>query len=252
MSQLKELKIVECRESNSDFVELFNIFVPCLKPDMTFREFRAFYASPVLEYIDASLVMEDGRAIGFCAAAFYHAVLDGRHIIIARAAVGMLEAYRGGNKLPVWALFNKFIRYRRLHPLYRIMLTGYIANPIVYSLICRYAGIVYPKANQDVPARMMAFKESLLERNNLKKGEIRPFVLKIPMQVKEVFRDMERIWKSKDPYVQFHCSQVFAEDAGKGELGLLVLVPVSWWNVFLFYKNYICTRFVKVLRAGKV
>jgi len=53
----RRVSIKDCSEANKDFQTLFNIFRQTLKPDMRFREFKAYYASARLHYIDVTFIL---------------------------------------------------------------------------------------------------------------------------------------------------------------------------------------------------
>ena len=139
----------ECSTEEKDFLDLYDIFRATLKPDLSFREFKAYYYSAKLEYIDITFILAGGwegrgdrgsRIIGFCSAAFYSADAGRSRTIIGRAATGILEAYRG-RALPKWKLYYKYICYWRRHPFRSIILSAYVANPLIYGMICKYTGI---------------------------------------------------------------------------------------------------------------
>ena len=74
--------LTECSAAEREFMELYAIFRATLKPDMPFREFKAYYHSSRLEYIDITFILAGSRVVGFCSAAFYAGAAGNRKIVI--------------------------------------------------------------------------------------------------------------------------------------------------------------------------
>ena len=123
MIRYRQIFITDCSFQNPEFYTLFNIFRLTLKPDMRFREFKAYYCSGKLDYIDVTFILHNETVIGFCSAAFYTTVINTKRYTIGRAATGILENYRG-NTLPKWKLYKKYIYYWWRHPLRYFILSA--------------------------------------------------------------------------------------------------------------------------------
>jgi hypothetical protein len=233
----RRLLISDCSEKNLDFQMLFSIFRATLRPEMHFREFRTYFFSEKLNFIDVTFVMLDQKIIGFCSAAFYKAIIDGREHTIGRAATGILENFRG-NALPKWKLYKKYINYWIRHPLHKILISAYVANPLIYSMICKYTGIAYPKPFSKPPAKVLHIKDVLLKTQNLQAKENPPFVVEIHFCVAISDKEQERIFKSEDGAVKYflQINPKFRE-----RYGVLVIIPVNLKNIsyssvkFLYY-----------------
>lgn len=230
----KQAIIKECTESNDDFRRLFLIFRLTLRPGMSYREFTFYYRSKNLEYIDATFLYDQDLIIGFCAAAFYS---TGKKSTIGRSATGLNEDYQG-KALPKWTLYKKYIRYKVANPLKQIVLTAYVANPLIYSMICKYTGIVYPRFTVEVPDKLTKIKNDVLIASGLQKREKRPFVVQIHFDVHKGEKLKQRISESTNVHVQFFIRQTGLQQ----QTTLLVIIPVSWLNIIFttafFIKHY--------------
>jgi hypothetical protein len=220
--------ITDCSATNMDFITLFHIFRATLKPDMQFRQFKAYYNSGKLEYIDATLVLAGEIVVGFCAAAFYSTVINGGQYTVGRAATGILPDYRG-NKLPKWKLYLKYIRYWLRHPFRKTILSAYVANPLIYAMICKYTGIAYPRRGTEPPKDIVVIKEELVKSQNLHKTE-HPFVVEIHFCVEIGEKEQERIFKSKNKDVIYYLR---INPKFRNQHGVIVLIPINLKNVML-------------------
>ena len=201
--------IRECSTEEKDFLDLYYIFRATLKPDLSFREFKAYYYSVKLEYIDITFIQSKGRIIGFCSAAFYaddSVQCNGeggrRRTTIGRAATGILEEYRG-RALPKWKLYWKYICYWWAHPFRSVILSAYVANPLIYSMICKYTGIAYPHPASRVPAAIIQLKNELLRSQRMAVPADNVFVVPIHFSVALGAKEQERIFASLDPSVSY-------------------------------------------------
>ncbi|HLK29914.1 MAG TPA: hypothetical protein VKT28_15145 [Puia sp.] len=239
----RRVYIRDCEKSNPHFNALFDIFRLTLKPDMLFREFTAYYYSKRLDYIDATFVFFDGKVIGFCAAAFYRSVINEKKYVIGRAATGILESYRG-QAMPKWKLYKKYICYWIRHPFKNIILSAYVANPIIYAMICKYTGIAYPRENAKPPENIIELKNELLRSQNLHRKEEKPFVVEIHFSVKIADKDKKRIFESKDGAVKYflHINPKFIR-----QYGVVVIIPVSLKNILLSSFKFLYHYSVKFL-----
>jgi hypothetical protein len=227
MRSLQRVVITNCSETNRDFLQLYKIFTATLRPGMPFRVFKAYYASPRLKYIDVTFITVNGVLAGFCSAAFYEARVNGRNYTIGRAAIGIKAGYRGGI-LPTASLYSKYIRYKCRHPLQRVMLNIYVANPLVYAMICKYSYRVYPKKGIHIPADVLLLKEGIIKSNGLNGQEVKPFVLKIHFHVLLEEDVLKRIAESDNGYVR---SYVEMNPFFREQYGVLVIIPVTLANI---------------------
>jgi hypothetical protein len=196
---------------------------------MNERFFMAFYNASTLQYIDVTFIEEGNEVVGFCTAAFYKLETKFKTFIVGRAAIGILSSHQGG-ALPIKTLFHKFIRYKCQHPAANLVLTGYIANPLVYDMICRYTGWAYPKGGQTLPSNLATFHEAVI------KSQVKPIdgknsmVAKLHFHVHQGKKVMQRVLNSTSKYVKDYLQMNPDYD---GKYGLVVLVPVTWANIFL-------------------
>lgn len=237
------IRITDCSETNPDFQKLYSIFAPTLKPDMEFREFRAYYYSHKLEYIDATLVEINGALAGFCAAAFYKTEINGKPYTIGRAATGILPQYRG-NTLPKWKLYFKYIRYKFFKPFSNVVLSAYVANPIIYAMICKYTGLAYPRQKQNIPESIVQIKDELLRSQRLQKKEGPQFVVQIHFCVAMGEDVIARIFTSKDRNVKHFLS---INPRFREQYGVVVIIPVTVWNCVLSSCRFVYFFVCKIL-----
>ncbi len=234
-------KIYNLSTADANTNRLFEIFKQTLKPDMSYREFLAYYQSIKLDYIDVSFVELKGVTIAFCAAAFYKATIAGKSAIIGRAATGVLPSYRG-NMLPKWKLYFKFIRYKLFHPGSYVILSAYVANPIIYAMICKYTGWAYPKENQQIPDSIVEIKNNLLHSQGLKKKEGPAFVIKIHFNVHMGVEMVTRIYASKDKHLLFFLS---INPLFQQQFGVVTIIPVTMKNCVVSSIKFLYFQVIK-------
>ena len=231
--------IKDCSAENAEFITLYNIFKLSLKPGMLFREFKAYYCSAKLDYIDATFIWVDNVIAGFCSAAFYTTFINGKACTIGRAATGILENYRG-HTLPKWKLYKKYIAYWCKHPLRQFILSAYVANPLIYAMICKYTGVAYPKEMTSPTPAIINIKNELLRSQNLKSKEDPEFVVEIHFCVSISDKEQERIFKSSNSNVKYFLK---INPKFTRQHGVLVIIPVNLKNIamsswkFLYYNN---------------
>lgn len=221
---------------------LHEIFQSTLNKDLSLRQFQHYYFSQHPNAMDITLMQDGEEIVGFCSAAFYPSRIGAKKIIVSRAAIGIKKEHRGG-ALPTARLLRKFIRYKLLHPFSSVYITGFIANPMVYAMICKYAVQVYPRSGNNIPAGIYKLKNALLQSMNLRRKEIAPFVLKIHFRVGLSEKEKERFEKSSNRHIRHYLT---LNPQLTGETGVLVLLPVNGLNM-----GYACSQLLKTgLRAA--
>lgn len=216
-------------EPNTTLRELYKIFSETLNKDLSYREFRFFYFRHRPHYMDISFLEDKGVIVGFLCVTFYSHQLSGKLYTICRGAAGIREEYRGG-QLPSWLLCWKYIQYKLRHPLETMYITGYMANPILYSMICKYTHKVYPKAGIPVPSKIEALKDQLIAYYGLQKKVVAGFALRIHFQVHINKKDEARIFSGKDRDINFYLS---INRNFQSQVGVLTIIPVTWYNVLI-------------------
>jgi hypothetical protein len=227
MISYKRIVLRECAAEDRVFMDLYEIFRATLKPDMRFREFRAYYYSERLEYIDVTFVLMGGLVIGFCAAAFYRSAVSGRRGTIGRAATGILAEYRG-KAMPKWRLYTKYMRYWFRYPFRDLILTAYVANPLIYAMICKYTGILYPRRAVPVPEDILLVRDELMGSRGSRRPGDEGFVMPIHFSVSLGEQDCERIYTSKDGSVRYYLR---INPRFRQQHGVLVIIPVNALNI---------------------
>lgn len=227
MLALSNIALTTFGENNQAIKDLYTIFSETLNKNYSYEEFLLFYFQGKPHYMDISFIKTDGRIIGFMCVAFYKHLLGSQTYTVCRGATGMKEEYRGGH-FPSWNFYRKFIEYKLKHPFEKLYIIAYVANPLVYSMICKNAYKVYPKDGVSIPPSISRLREKILEFNGFSEKEIAPFVLKIHFQVNISLKDEERIFSSNDKYVQYYLDR---NPYFQKQIGIMTIIPVSWRNI---------------------
>jgi len=107
------------------------------------------------------------------------------------------------------------------------VITAYVANPLVYAMICKRATLVYPKEGLAAPPAINQLRENILRCHGFGGEAIVPFVLNIPFQVWFSPKDKARIYTSQDSHVKYYLK---LNPCFQNQTGLLTLIPVTWYN----------------------
>ena len=245
MLKTKRIRLSKCSENDPVFYELFEIFSKTLNENMTFKEFRIYYFYHVPHYIDLTFLLDGPVIVGFISATFYKHQMGNKFYTICRGAIGVLEKYRCG-ALTGWQLCKKYIAYKLRNSFEEIYVTAFITNPIMYSMICKYACNVYPNKRREIPNDIFKFKNDLLELYRLRKKEVNPFVVKLHFHVPLTDSELKRIYASVDEDLIFFLS---VNANFQGRLGLLIIIPVNYRNViFSITKALLIRPITKNLR----
>jgi hypothetical protein len=220
---------------NSIMNDLFKLFKMTLNPDLTYREFHQYFFGIHPERLEISFIYKDEELAGFCTSGAYPKKVNGKRVVILRSAFGLLDEYKKG-KFPLHGLFYKYMRYKLSHPFTKVYVTGFMANPLMYAMICKYTLNCYPRRNQDVSEEMTSFADDLLESMNLLRKKVSPFVVKIHFQVKFRQKDIERFTASEDEDVRYFLE---INPGYNNQEGVLVLVPVTIKNMSYTFIRYL-------------
>lgn len=242
----KPIFIANCNWQNDDFRKLYLIFRLTICPGMSEAKFEAYYKSQKLEYIDVSFFYTGEVIAGFCAAAFYKAEAAGKSFIIARSATGILPEYRG-HALNKWLLYRKYMRYKWQHLSQKLILTIYASNPLIYSMVCKYTGIVYPRTGQQVPNSIIYLKDEILKNNGLQKQESAPFVVQINFEVTKTEQLKTVASTSKNRHIRFFVDQTGLQYRST----LLLIIPVSLVNILMCIGRFLFYFITRSLRQCK-
>ncbi|MBL7701509.1 MAG: hypothetical protein JNM14_04630 [Ferruginibacter sp.] len=228
MFTLKNYDLSDINSAPSSLDVLYGIFKTTLNPDLTEREFNQYLFGCHPDSFEMSFIYRDETLAGFATSVAYPRKIEGKKVIILRSAFGMIDACKQGN-FPLHSLFYKYIRYKLKHLLTPVYVAGFMANPLMYAMICKYTLRCYPNRRQIKHSqKMLSFKDDLLQSMKLKKKEVAPFVLKIHFQVKFKPADIERIQQSTNQDVGYFLS---INPRFQEQYGVLVLVPVTITNM---------------------
>lgn len=244
MFTFKNYDLSDINSSSSSLDILYGIFKATLNPDLTEREFNQYLFGCHPDSFEMSFIYKDETLAGFATSVAYPRKINDKKVIVLRSAFGMLDTYKKGN-FPLHSLFYKYIRYKLKHLFTPVYVAGFMANPLMYAMICKYTLRCYPnrKQVQHTP-QILSFKDELLASMNLKKRETAPFVLKIHFQVKFKSSDIERINRTSNRDVAYYLS---INPQFQQQYGVLVLVPVTIPNMAYTIMMYLCRPVKKML-----
>lgn len=226
--------------------KLFEIFKLTLNPDLTSREFNQYIFGIHPESFEISFIYEEEELAGFCTAGAYPLKVNNKKIVAFRSAFGLLDKFKKG-KFPLQGLFYKYMRYKLRHPFTRVYVTGFMANPLMYAMICKYTRVCYPRRNKQISVKTMEFKNHLLNAMRLSRKEINPFVIKIHFQVRFKESDVQRFETSEDEDVKYFLS---INPLYNEKVGVLVLVPVTAANMIHTFLRYLMRKITRKFRGA--
>lgn len=236
--QLKTYSLADFNNEPHLLQGLYEIFRQTLNPDLTIREFNQYLFGVHPESFEVSFIYEKDELAGFCTAGAYPLKVNKKKVIVFRSAFGIQDKYKKG-RFPLQGLFFKYMRYKFRHPFTPVYITGFMANPLMYAMICKYTLTCYPHRNRIVPNKILRFKDQLLQSMRLTRKEVEPFVLKIHFQVKFKEADINRFETSTDPDVGYYLS---INPEYREKMGVLVLIPVNIPNMLFTLFMYLSRR----------
>lgn len=245
MFTIKNFDLSDVNTSPHPLQVLYGIFKQTLNPDLTEREFNQYLFGCYPDSFEMSFIYKDDTLAGFATAAAYPQKINGKKVIILRSAFGLLDDYKNG-KFPLQSLFFKYVRYKLKHLFTPVYIAGFMANPLMYAMICKYTLKCYPHRNRKCPKQILLFKNELLCSMKLSADEKKPFVLKIHFPVKFKTADVERINNSHNPHVTYYLS---INPAYRQQYGVLVLVPVTLPNMAYTVMMYLCRPVKKIMKG---
>lgn len=244
MFTLKNYDLSDVNSIGSVSESLYEIFKLTLNPDLTMREFRQYLFGQHPDNLEISFIYSGDHLAGFCTSAAYPRKLQGKKIVILRSAFGLLDTYKNG-RFPLHGLFYKYMRYKLKHLFTPVYVAGFMANPLMYAMICKYTLTCYPRRNRPATPNILEFADDLLASMNLSRKKAAPFVLKIHFQVKFKASDIERIEASTDQDVQYFLS---INPGYREQMGVMVLVPVTLSNMAYTFIRYLFRKIRKLLK----
>lgn len=241
MFTIKNFDLSDVNTSPHSLEILYGIFQNTLNPDLTEEEFTQYLFGFHPDSLDISFIYQEKELAGFATAAAYPRKVNGQKVVILRSAFGLLDNYKNG-KFPLQSLFFKYIFYKLKRLFTPVYVAGFMANPLMYAMICKYTMQCYPRRNgKKTPGKILVLKNDLLNSMQLSAGEISPFVLKIHFQVKFKSSDIERISQSQNPDVAYFLS---INPRFQEQYGVLVMIPVTIPNMVYTMVMYVC-RLIK-------
>jgi len=241
MFTLKDYDLSDINSQPHSLNMLFEIFKQTLNPDLTPREFNQYLFGQHPDEFGISFIYKEDDLAGFCTAGAYPRKINGRKVVILRSAFGLQDEYKKG-KFPLHGLFYKYMRYKLKHLFTPVYVAGFMANPLMYAMICKYTLTCYPRRNRPVKGEMLEFADDLMRSMNLLRKKVRPFVLKIHFQVKFKESDVARFEASTDKDVQYFLN---INPGYREQMGVMVLVPVTIPNMIYTLLRYLLRRIRK-------
>ncbi len=225
---IKNITLPSYDSNDPIWLEFYRIFKSTLSPDIPMRVFYAYLFANKPIKIDLSFIYEDDELIGFIEASFYYTQLKGKRYTIARGAAGIIPGKSGG-KLPSFELCIKYMRYKFKHPFENIFITGYMANPILYAMICNHTHRVYPKYGIPPSSFVNDLKIEILRANNLLTHLKDEHLVLLHFVVKLTEQQKARIEASRNSkHIGFYLK--LNPDYGNKH-GLFTIIPLDWRNI---------------------
>lgn len=246
MFTLKNYDLSDVNSIGSISESLYEIFKLTLNPDLTTREFRQYLFGQHPDNLEISFIYSGDNLAGFCTSAAYPRKVRGKKVVILRSAFGLLDTYKNG-KFPLHGLFYKYMRYKLKHLFTPVYVAGFMANPLMYAMICKYTLTCYPRRNNAASPEVLEFADDLLDSMNLIRKKVAPFVLKIHFQVKFKPLDVERFEASTDKDVQYFLN---INPGYREQMGVMVLVPVTIPNMIYTFVRYLFRKIRKQFKRN--
>ncbi|HRH48387.1 MAG TPA: hypothetical protein PLP23_06540 [Panacibacter sp.] len=231
-------------KSNRNFLRLYGIFRSTLNPEMTFKAFYDYYVSEKLDYIDVTFLYYNKVLAGFYSASFYKVTINGKKKALGRAATGILPEYQQ-KAMPKFGLFYKYVNYKYRHPFTGLIVSAFLANALVYAMICKYTAWVWPRINSTVPANIDTIKAEILNSSKTAEPANHPYVVKINFKVSIGESLLERIYSSQSCHVQYFLQ---INPHFYNQQCVLIIVPFTWLNLALsalLFLYYSCQKSVE-------
>ena len=244
MFTTEECLIDESSIGNESLRKLYHIFRQTLNPDLTENEFKAYISVHHSDYFCINFIHNGDDLAGFSTVGAYPRRVNGKKLVILRSAFGLKDEYKDG-RFPLHGMFYKYMGYKLRNLFTPVYVAGFMANPLMYAMICKYTLTCYPRRNRETSATMLKFADDLLESMNLLRKKVRPFVVKIHFQVRFNEQDLARFMASDDPDVNYFLS---INPGFRDQMGVMVLVPVTIPNMLYTFFRYQLRRFWKTRR----
>lgn len=225
MKTIIPITLSEFSKDSQNWKDFYGIFRDTIYPELTMREFKFFYHFQKIKHISVDFIYAEDRLVGFIAAAFYRTVCDeqGGCKTIARGTAGILPEYRGG-MMPSFRLCLKYIDYKFRHPFEQVYITGYMANPKLYSMMCRYAHRVYPKVNITEPEEIGHLRNFILSGKH-RRDE---YLVRLHFPVSITEKEQLQIERNTDEHTKYflHLNPDYRQ-----QVGLFTIIPVDAGNI---------------------
>jgi hypothetical protein len=232
------------RKENQDFLQLFGIYKETIDPTLDYETFLQLYYSKTLVAIDFTLFSSGNKRVGFSAAFFYSAIVNGKPSFIARSATGLNEDFQGQGLHNKFDLYFKFIRFALSHPRKPLWVTVFVVNPFVFSELCRLVPVFFPMIERHTPETIQKIMDEIIDGNGHPRDDKCPYSVKVPIQVKFNEKLLKRIFSSDDPNIEWYLKQ---NPGFLDKYGLLVVISVSFKNIGGTLCNFIMLNCSKKL-----
>ena len=163
------------------------------------------------------------RIVGYSAIHVFEKQLRGRTAAVFRAEAGSLREYRG-NSANIRIAISQLLRYRLAHPTRPIFYLGTLVHPSSYMFMAKYANVVWPNREQQLPLEIATFMADLAVAFGLEAVEPHnPLVVQVGWRTRDT--EVERnYWRScNKPAARFFVYENPNYTEGQG---LMTLVPL--------------------------
>lgn len=245
MFRFQNFDLSDINASDEPLNRLFGIFRRTLNPNLSREEFTHYLFASHPDSLEMTFIHKDEELVGFCTSAAYPRRCHQKKIVILRSALGLHGGCKKG-AFPLHGLFYKYMRYKLKHLFTPVYVAGFMANPLMYAMICRYTLRCYPKSGRPVPEKITALKKIILASMCPNEEEQAPFVLKVHFQVKFSHEDIQRFHGSNDENAKYFLT--FNPHYNR-QMGMLVIVPVTLGNMAYAFARCVTRKLRKRMPA---
>lgn len=179
---------------------------------------------------------EAGEKVGYCAFHLYRKTISGSEFAILRAEAGLLPAYRG-HGVTYYLGMVEALRYKLRHPFDRLYYLGMLVHPSSYHLACKYFWRIFPTPQKVIPVGTRKLMLDMADAFEVPvvagtAGMVREigWITRDTAQDKRLLAEIdlpdERFFRTQNP------------GYGQGQ-GLVVLIPLSIWNLTASFLRYL-------------
>ncbi|MDQ2091887.1 hypothetical protein [Marimonas arenosa] len=172
---------------------------------------------------------ETGAPVGYCAVHRFRRHLADQACLVIRAEAGLDPDFRGRSST-YWFGMIRALRTKLRHPFTPLYYLGTLVHTSSYHLFCKYFPLVYPSAGRPMPEQMRALALNLIESfDSPAVDPADPLVRDVGWITIETPQETRLSRQNHRPDIAYFLERNPGFARGHG---LVVLVPLSWSNLF--------------------